>query len=535
MKISTKVKIILTCIVVSAIFVSIGVVTVLRINSSSDPSAATMLIALSAAGLVMSLLTGIMLQRIISKPMDKVSKQLKAMAAGEDIEKMSLRGFTGTFKTMAEHLNDVHTAMYRLLDDSHALAEHAINGNLTERVDVSKHQGLYRGVMEGLNQTIDAVTAPIQESAAVINELAKGNMSISVTGDYPGDYAVIKASLNGFISQLKQIIADISHVLTEMSTGSFNVHPSFAYNGSFNEVNQSIERILESLNAIMADISVSAEQVASGIRQVSDGSQTVSMGATEQAGAIEELTATVSVIAQQTRQNADDAARANELTHTAKKNAEQGNEMMSAMQQAMSEINEASASISKIIKVIDDIAFQTNILALNAAVEAARAGVHGKGFAVVAEEVRNLAAKSAQAAKQTTELIEGSVTKTAAGTKIADNTASALVGILDSVDKAAELVGNIATASNEQATAIVQVNKGIEQMSQVVQNNSATSQEQAAASQELSAQAEMLKSMVSQFHLASIGAAKTQALPSASAPAPNDAQIRLEENDFGKY
>ena len=262
-----------------------------------------------------------------------------------------------------------------------------------------------------------------------------------------------------------------------------------------------LQKMVEKNLHALSNINESSYQVMTSSSQVASASEALAQGSTEQASAIEQITSSITDIAEKTKVNATHATEASDLMHSAIDYVSRGNEQMEGMMNAMDDINKSSESISRIIKVIDDIAFQTNILALNAAVEAARAGDAGKGFAVVAEEVRNLAAKSAQAAAETAELIESSIIKVEAGSKIADDTAKALELITDGVTQSEKIVNNIAEASNYQATAVAQINQAINQVSQVVQNNSATSEECAAASEELSDQAIHMRDMISIYNL----------------------------------
>jgi methyl-accepting chemotaxis protein len=288
-------------------------------------------------------------------------------------------------------------------------------------------------------------------------------------------------------------------------------------------VRGSLKKLGDDLNQLLGQIQTASGQITSGSAQVSDSSQSLSQGATESAASLEEISSSLNLIGAQSGSTAENANLANNLAVDAAKVAATGSVQMEEMIGAMVQINVSGQSIQKIIKVIDEIAFQTNLLALNAAVEAARAGQHGKGFAVVAEEVRNLAARSAKAASETAELIEGSVEKAANGTRIAERTADSLKEIVTAVGKVTDLIGEIATASTEQANGVAQVNIGLQQIDQVIQQNTASAEESAATSEELSSQAEGLRDQLGRFILKGSSFSNT-----SYAPAP---QLSLSMHD----
>ncbi len=302
------------------------------------------------------------------------------------------------------------------------------------------------------------------------------------------------------INRKMNAVYDVTETMTRIAAGDLTTSDiTVVGSDELAQLAINTNKMKNTMHELMKSIGVSASQVAAGSKNISDSGNMLAQGATTQAASVEQLSATIQEITNQTAQNAQKAEHANNITSDANGKADMGNKRMNEMLKAMGDINESSNNIAKIIKVIDEIAFQTNILALNAAVEAARAGQHGKGFAVVAEEVRNLAARSAKAAKETTNIIEESITKVNLGTRLANETSEALKSIKDGVGQVASLVSEIADASVKQNSSLQMLTQGVVQVSNVVQTNSATAEESASASVELSAQAELLQEAVRQF------------------------------------
>ncbi len=370
-----------------------------------------------------------------------------------------------TARTYEEEVKQLHDA--------------AVGGELSRRGDVSRMSGNYVAMLSQINDILDGVLAPVTKVREALGHAADRDLSVRIDENYVGDHAVLKDAYNRMTSELSDTIGEIQ---------------------------------------------LAAEQISAGSGQVASTAQSLAHGATTQAAAIEQIGTTIRNVAAQAASTAEAAREVDRVSTVAGDAAARGDDRMKAMLTAMGNIEEASRHISRIIKVIDEIAFQTNLLALNAAVEAARAGVHGRGFAVVAEEVRNLAARSAKAARETTEMIENTLMKVDQGSTAANETAAALHEIVDNVDRVRSLVRGIAKAADEQAHGVSEVDKGLVQIDRVTQQNTAAAEESAAAAEELSSQAGLLTQMVSEFTLGRPAAPPEPAMGGMAGLSPEMAQ-----------
>lgn len=346
-----------------------------------------------------------------------------------------------------------------------------------------------------------SIMQPVTEIVNVYDEMAKGNMKVELSYEGKDELGKMAQSIRKTNEILTSYINDISDKLEQMSQGDMRIDVTMDYIGDFAAIKKAIQNTVYSLNHTLQTINTAAEQVSVGASQVASGAQALASGSTEQASSIEELSVTVTKVAEQAVANSENVKIATQYVEQAGSGVETGNEHMEQLTQAMMEINSASSQIANITKVIEDIAFQTNILSLNAAIEAARAGSAGKGFAVVADEVRNLAAKSAEAAKQTADLIQASVATVSKGTQMTKQTAQILQDIREKTKLVIESIKKIEDASSEQAVAIEQIKQGLNQVSSVVQTNAATAEENSATSEEMSAQAATLHEVVGKFKL----------------------------------
>ncbi|MGI5986292.1 MAG: methyl-accepting chemotaxis protein, partial [Oscillospiraceae bacterium] len=360
-------------------------------------------------------------------------------------------------------------------------------------------------VSSGISKLINKVTAAAQE-------IAQGNFDVTLLVKSKDEVGLLADAFNLTLQRLinyQEYIDEISGALQSISQGDLAIALEKEYTGQFEKIKSSMDALLENLNTTLLQILQASDQVSSSSGQVASGAQALAQGATEQASSIQELSASIAYVTEQIEQNAENSKLVISKAELAGQELQQSDAQMKDMIEAMQQINSKASEISKIIKIIDDIAFQTNILALNAAVEAARAGTAGKGFAVVADEVRNLAAKSAEAAKSTSDLIEQTIETVDNGSSIADRTAHSLSKSAEETLSVISFIDRIAKASQDQATAIAQINQGVDQVSSVVQINAATAEESAAASEELSGQSSVLRELISNFNLRGTASADT--------------------------
>jgi len=467
--------------------------------------------------------------------------------------------YRGDFAKIRDNLNRCIAAVNALVSDATTLARAGVDGRLATRADPSRHQGDFRKIVQGVNDTLDAVVGPLNVAARTVERISNGDIPEKITQQYQGDFAPVRDNLNTCIDAVTALVADADRLVAAAIAGQLSTRADASkHQGDFRKIVDGVNRTLdaviapvteagsaldrlarrdlrarvtgqfqgdhariqqavnstaEALGEAIGQVAAAVEQVSSAATQIAASSQAVASGASEQASSLEETSSSIDSVSGMTRAATDHAQQANVLAQNARTAATEGAAAVEQMQGAMSRIKASSEGTSQIIKDVSDIAFQTNLLALNAAVEAARAGEAGRGFAVVAEEVRSLALRAKEAATKTEELIRQSVKEASEGEQTAKHVAGKLGEIVGGISKVTAIVSEIAASAQEQAAGIGQVNKAVAEMDKVTQQNAASAEESSAAASELSGQAEELAAMVGSFQLDRAAGTGQRALP----------------------
>lgn len=412
-----------------------------------------------------------------------------------------LPNFKGEKQEFCIQLDKFRASLKNINNDLISLIESVINGDFSNKVEEAQYMGDWRIIVENLNKLVVAVETPINETCSILKEIEKANFNVEFKGNYKGDFAVMQEALSTTVEQLKKYIKDISSILIKMANKDLDVSVTLDYEGDFETIKEALTLIINNFNTLMKYIEDSSEQVSSGANSIADTSAELANGATTQTEAINTISFSFNEINELSEQSSVNSLKANEFTVTAKAKLEEETKEMENMVEAMSDISVASSNISGIIKVIEEIAFQTNILALNAAIEAARAGQYGKGFSVVAEEVRTLATRSQEAVKETETLITRTLEKVDLGSQIAEATSNRVNEISAIVDDVADIIQNVNDLSKEQYSLINNVSNEISNITNVIHTNSAVSEQSAAATEELASMSSVLKEYINEFNL----------------------------------
>lgn len=442
------------------------------------------------------------LMACIEKPLTLACDYSRDIADGKRIV-VDSQGFEGAFKSLIKSMLGVSESVNILIDQTGHLIKGAQDGDLSVRGNAQLLNGEFAHIIRGFNQTLDLITEPINEATDVLSHVSKGTFHMRMKGHYSGDYAVIKNALNTTILSIEEVLYDVIEKFNQMVKRDYSKTIDKNYKGDWNQLKIAFNNILNSMNGTFNEILLSSNEVREASDSLNALSHSLSQGATEQTMTIHEINTTINKIADEINDNAKSTLEVDTLVELVNEKVKHSNQRMDEFQVTMNNITDSSNSILRIIEVIDDIAFQTNVLALNAAIEAARAGQYGKGFAVVAEEVRNLATRSAEAAKQTARLIDMSIAHINDGEVRTVDTAKVLSDMRNDIDSVSDLMKQVSNASNKQASLITEISNGISQMAKTIEISSNSAEQTASANEELTAQAFSMNEIMQTFTLKS--------------------------------